>query len=139
MKTKSLKHHDKCGEEVDDLFMKNGYFQTNGEFSVKNSSQQDSYFKNMNEFVDDKLQIIVDRLAEKKALQSANNTLRVMLDKVGDEVQVLLKEHSSISDKYDKECFTNRQKAKECDDLENTLGNLRERIERIRISEHENI
>ena len=50
---------------VQDLFMKNGYYQTNGEFSTKKSAKQDSYFKNMNEFVDDKLQMIVEKLAEK--------------------------------------------------------------------------
>lgn len=139
LKTISLKAGDKKGVEVDDLFMKNGYFQTNGEFSVKNSSHQDSYFKNMNEFVDDKLQIVVDKLAEKKALQSANNTLRVMLDKVGDEIHVLLKDHSKLSTQYDKEYEINVAKNKECDDLELTLSSLRERIERMRISENENI
>lgn len=52
-------------DNIDDLFMKNGFFQSNGEFSLKNSSQQDCYFQNMNEFVDDKLQIVVEKLAEK--------------------------------------------------------------------------
>jgi len=45
--------------------MKNGFFQSKGEFSAKNSLNQDCYFKNMNEFVDDKLDMVVEKLAEK--------------------------------------------------------------------------
>lgn len=32
---------DEKSKKVEDLFMKNGYFQSNGEFSAKNSSHQD--------------------------------------------------------------------------------------------------
>lgn len=138
-KTKSQRFDDQMGEDVEDLFMKNGFFQTNGEFSAKKSSHQDCYFKNMNEFVDDKLQIIVDRLAEKKALQTANNTLRVLLDRCGDEIQKQLKEHAKLSESYDQEFQINKKINKEWDTLESTLANLRERIESVRISEHEAI
>lgn len=88
---------------VEDLFMKNGYFQSNGEFSLKNSSQQDCYFKNMNEFVDDKLDMVVEKLAEKKSLNTVNNTLRCVVVKLEEETNVLLKENHSLTDKYNKE------------------------------------
>ena len=39
--TKSSKFGDEKNEQVDDLFMKNGFYQSKGEFSVKNSAQQD--------------------------------------------------------------------------------------------------
>lgn len=124
---------------VEDLFMKNGYFQSNGEFSVKNSSQQDCYFKNMNEFVDDKLDMVVEKLAEKKSLNTVNNTLKCVIVKLEEETNVVLKENHNLTDKYNKEFDINTKMNEECDSLLDTLTDLRERIESYRISEHANI
>lgn len=119
--------------------MKNGFFQSNGEFSTKNSSQQDCYFKNMNEFVDDKLEMVVEKLAEKKSLKTVNNTLRWAIDKLDQETDVLLKENHKLGEEYDKAFDINKAKNNECDDLLDSLTDLREKIESYRISENAHI
>ena len=140
IRTKSIKHkNDNIGGEVEDLFMKNGYFQTNGEFSAKKSSHQDSYFKNINEFVDHKLQIVVDKIAEKKALKSANDTLRIMLDKQDQDIQGLLKEHQELQKLYDKQLQLYNKNNEQCEKIQDTLAGVREKIEHVRLGEHENI
>ena len=93
----------------------------------------------MNEFVDDKLQIVVDKLGEKKALTAANNSCRVVLDKLGENIQGLLKENAGLNENYNKEYKRNQGLNKECDKLDDELTFLREKIEGIRISENATI
>ena len=93
----------------------------------------------MNDFVDEKLQLVVEKIAEKKALSTVNNSLRVLYDNVEKEINVLLKENTTLTKDYDKEFDTNKTMNEECDELQNSLNNLREKIESIRISEHETI
>lgn len=119
--------------------MKNGFFQSKGEFSVKNSSQQDCYFKNMNDFVDDKLEMVVEKIAEKKSLYTVNNTLRVVVDKLETENTHLEKEKSELEGQYDKAFTINRDSNAKCDDLLEQVTMLRENLESYRISENANI
>jgi hypothetical protein len=64
----------------------------------------------MNEFVDDKLEMVVEKLAEKKSLNTVNNTLRCAIDKLEQETKVLLKEHDKLNNEYDKEFQVNKKK-----------------------------
>ena len=116
-----------------------GYYQSKGEFSLKNSAQQDWYFKNMNDFVDEKLQWVVEKIADKKSLSTVNNSLRVLWDNLGKEINSLLKENGTLTKEYNKEFDANKANNEEWDELQNSLNNLREKIESIRISEHETI
>ena len=93
----------------------------------------------MNDFVDEKLQLVVERIAEKKALTTVNNSLRVLCDNLGKEINTLVKENNSLTNEYNKEFETNKTINEEWDELENSLNTLREKIESIRISEHETI
>lgn len=119
--------------------MKNGFHQSKGEFSAKNSSHQDWYFKNMNEFVDDKLEMVVEKLAEKKSLNTVNNTLRWAVDKLAGETGKLLKENKSLETEYEKHFEVNKKLNTECDELLDQLTVFRENLEGYRISENANI
>lgn len=106
---------------------------------MKNSSQQDCYFKNMNEFVDDKLEMVVEKIAEKKSLNTVNNTLRCVIDKLETETNVLIKEKTELETQYDKAFNINKKLNSECDDLLDQVTSLRENLESYRISENANI
>lgn len=93
----------------------------------------------MNEFVDDKLEAVVEKLAEKKALTTVNNTLRCVLDKHNTEIAVLMKENQSLNSQYDQAFQINKQKNAECDSIFETLNNLREKIDNYRMVANQDI
>lgn len=63
----------------------------------------------------------------------------MLCDNLGKEINTLVKENTSLTKDYNKEFETNKAINEEWDELENSLSALREKIESIRISEHETI
>lgn len=55
-------------ENLKKQFTKNGFLSSNGQFSHKDSLKNDQNFSNMNDFIDDKLNLVGDMVAHKKTL-----------------------------------------------------------------------
>lgn len=89
--------------------------------------------------MDDKLEMVVEKLAEKKSLITVNNTLKCSIDKLGEETDVIYKEYETLDKKYQREFNINAEKNHECDLLMDTISDLREKIDNYRINENSNI
>lgn len=86
------------GTSLDAYFKEAGFQRSKAEFTKKESLKNDQYFLTMNEFIDDKLSIVAEKVGEKKTLQEIKKQNVQELAKIHNESQLLDAKNGKICD-----------------------------------------
>lgn len=87
--------------------------------------------ENLDEFMDRQLQVVAEKLADKKSLEKYNLVLRMQMKEHMTDIQDMLDDSNTVSERLHKENVRKEQLLGECEDISLELQEIRFRMQEI--------